>query len=68
MTINSKPITVQPDFEYKLDDVRKHLKENKIKYNQNPANWGPESRAVSGTVKKSIKKAIEKELEEAEGE
>lgn len=55
LNITSKPIKHTPDFEFDIPDI----KHNRIKYNQNPANWGP-MRAANGTTKKANKKAQEK--------
>lgn len=60
LTILAKPIEFIPDFEYQPEEIDQILKDSKIKYNSNPPNWGPGSRAKN---KKASKKADEKEEE-----
>lgn len=62
MKILEKPPTVNPDFEFKHDEIHKHLKKNKVKYNENPPNWGPGTRATS--IKNRERKASDKQQEE----
>lgn len=66
LNINSKPIQHRPDFDFEADKIKKHLKENKVRYTDTPAFWGPGSRAVSAKVKKAEVKAKDKAIEEGE--
>ena len=67
LNILKKPISVEPNFEFEPDKIDQHLKDTKVKYNTNPPNWGPGSRAAP-KVKKAEKKALEKEEEESKSE
>lgn len=65
LNILSKPVTVTPDFGFEADKIKSDLKKNKVKYTNNPPNWGPGTKATSN-VKKAEKKAKEKAEEEKE--
>lgn len=67
LSILAKPIESRPDFDFEAEEMKSHLKKNKVKYNSNPPNWGPGNKAVSNT-KKASKKAKEKQAEEEQEE
>ena len=65
LNIWTKPIEAIPDFEYQPEVIDQLLKGSKVKYNNNPPNWGPGIRAASKS-KKAEKKAKDKEEKEDE--
>lgn len=66
LSILSKPIQFRPDFEFEAAEIKSELKQNKVRYNHNPPNWGPGNRANANVTKKAEKKAADKEKEASE--